>query len=240
MSDHDLHTMTGAYAADALPADERAAFETHLETCAVCRQEVAELTATTARLAVAVAEAPPAGMRERVLAEAARTRQVSPRASVTDLAGHRDRRSWLRSPASAAAAVLLVVAAGLGSVAVAEHRSADDARQLADRIAAVVSDPDKVEHTVAVNGGGTATLVVSHGTAVFHASDMTTLPEGRAYQLWRINGQESTSAGVLGRGGDVTRLLTELAPTDSLGVTVEPASGSDQPTTTPVVLVAAA
>ena len=52
MSDRaDLHTLTGAYAADALDPVERDAFERHLQECADCRQEVAELRATTARLA---------------------------------------------------------------------------------------------------------------------------------------------------------------------------------------------
>ena len=41
----DLHHLSGAYAADALDAAEREAFEGHLATCADCRAEVAELSA---------------------------------------------------------------------------------------------------------------------------------------------------------------------------------------------------
>ena len=78
MTDHELHTLTGAYATDALDADERAAFERHLESCASCRQEVVELRATAARLAVAASATAPAALRERVLAEASQTRQLSP------------------------------------------------------------------------------------------------------------------------------------------------------------------
>ena len=40
---HEMHLLTGAYAADALEAGERDAFEVHLGTCDACRQEVAEL-----------------------------------------------------------------------------------------------------------------------------------------------------------------------------------------------------
>ncbi len=238
MSDHELHLLTGAYAADALDAEEREAFDAHLADCAACRQEVAELSATTARLALGVSEPAPAGMRERVLAEAARTRQVSP--TVADLDARRSRRAWYQQPASAAAAVLLVVAGGLGWLAAVEQGRAAEARQLADRVASVATDPDGVERTVAVSGGGTGTVIAAGNLAVFHGSDLPALPDGRAYQLWRIRGQESTSAGVLGRGGEVTGVVTDLGPTDAVGVTVEPASGSERPTTEPVFLVTVA
>lgn len=235
MIDHDLHMLTGAYATDALDSQERDAFRVHLHSCAVCRQEVAELSATAARLALAASEPVPAGMRERVLADAARTRQLSP--VVSDLAARRAGRTWYQAPATAAAAVLLVAATGLGGLAVVEQRNADQARTEAARIASIAVDPDRVERTVAVTGGGTATVLAAGGQAFFHSSDLPRLPDGRAYQLWRIRGQESTSAGVLGRGGDVTRLVADVGPDDAVGVTVEPAAGSDQPTSEPVVLV---
>ena len=38
----DLHTLTGAYAADALSGTERLAFERHLDDCPACAQEVRE------------------------------------------------------------------------------------------------------------------------------------------------------------------------------------------------------
>ena len=238
MTNHELHTLTGAYAADALDGEEREAFRRHLETCAVCRQEVAELSETAARLAQAAAEPAPAGMRVRVLAEAARTRQLSP--VVSDLGSRRAARRWYQAPATAAAAVLLVVAAGLGGLAVVEQRNADEARLEASRIASIAADPDRVERTVAFTGGGTGTVVSAHGLAFFHGSGLPRLPDGQAYQLWRIRGQESTSAGVLGRGGELTRLVTDVGPDDAVGVTVEPASGSDQPTSDPVFLVTTA
>ncbi len=234
-----MHLLTGAYAADALPADEREDFRRHLHTCAACRQEVAELTATTSRLAVAASEPAPAALRARVLEQAARTRQISPLGSVTDLRPARG-TAWYRQPATAAAAVLLVVAGGLGGLVVVERDQARDARVTARQIASVAADPDRVEQTVAFDGGGTGTVLAAEGRAVFYARDLPELPDGRAYQLWRIRGQESTSAGVLGRGGEVTGLVDALGPDDAIGVTVEPESGSDQPTSAPVFLVAMA
>jgi anti-sigma factor RsiW len=236
MTDHDLHTLTGAYAADALDPVDRDVFERHLETCDSCRAEVRELQATTARLAVGVSATAPAALRDRVLAEVGRTRQLSPRGDVVRL-DHRRNRPWYRQPATAAAAVLLVVAVGLGGLAVQENRQKDRAEQLAERIAAVAVDPQRTVHTVPVAHGGTGTVVAADGIAVFHGSDLPRLPDGRAYQLWRISGQESQSAGVLGRGGELTGVVTDLGPGDAVGVTVEPAGGSSQPTSDPVFLV---
>ena len=67
----DLHTLTGAYAADALSETDRLAFERHLDACPACDQEIRELTETAARLGSAVALPPPAALWDRVRAEAA-------------------------------------------------------------------------------------------------------------------------------------------------------------------------
>ena len=236
MTDHDLHTLTGAYAADALDPVDRDVFERHLETCDSCRAEVRELQATTARLAVGVSAMPPAALRDRVLAEVGRTRQLSPPGDVVRLDQRRN-RPWYRQPATAAAAVLLVVAIGLGGLAVQENRQKADAERLAERIAAVAVDPQRTVHTVPVAHGGSGTVVAADGIALFHGSDLPRLPDGQAYQLWRMSGQESQSAGVLGRGGELTGVVTDLGPGDAVGVSVEPEGGSSHPTSDPVFVV---
>jgi anti-sigma factor RsiW len=237
MTDHDLHTLTGAYAADALDPAERDVFERHLETCDSCQAEVRELQATTARLAVGVSATPPAALRDRVLAEVGRTRQLAPDREVVRLDERRSSRPWYRQPATAAAAILLVVAVGLGGWAVQESRQKADAERLAARIAAVAVDPQRTVHTAPVAHGGTGTVVAADGIAVFHGSDLPRLPAGQAYQLWRMSGQESQSAGVLGRGGELTGVVTDLGPGDAVGVSVEPSAGSSHPTSDPVFVV---
>ncbi|HEX4698554.1 MAG TPA: anti-sigma factor [Actinomycetes bacterium] len=239
--DHEMHLLTGAYAADALDAGERDAFEVHLETCDACRQEVAELTATTARLGSAEAVPPPPGLRARVLEEVARTRQLPPGGDLVDLQSTMGRRRrWYPQPVAAAAAVLLVVAVGLGALAAAEHHRADQARDREQQISALVGDPDATVKRVAVAGGGSGTVISNGSNAVFLARDLPELPSGRAYQLWRIRGQSPESAGLLGRGGDATTLVDGVAPSDSIAVTVEPSSGSERPTSSPVFLVSLA
>ena len=236
---HEMHTLTGAYATDALEQDERAAFEEHLQHCESCRREVAELSATAARLATATSAPAPEGLRERVLAEVARTRQLSPARTGVELR-ERHPRGWLRQPLTAAAAALLVVAVGLGGLAAVSERRADEAERAAARIAAVAADPDHVEHSADIRAGGTGTVLEANGVAVFHSENLPDLPRGRVYQLWRISGQESHSAGVLGRGGALTGVVTDVRPGDKIGLTVEPSVGSEAPTTEPVFLVSAA
>ncbi|WP_031099410.1 RskA family anti-sigma factor, partial [Streptomyces sp. NRRL S-15] len=78
MSTAELHTLTGAYALHALPDDERVAFERHLGVCGACAQEVRELSATAARLGLAVSAVPPPALRDRVLREITTVRQEAP------------------------------------------------------------------------------------------------------------------------------------------------------------------
>jgi anti-sigma-K factor RskA len=112
----DIHTLTGAYAADALPEDERRFFEAHLAECDACAQEVAELQATAAILGAASYETPPPGMKSAVLAEIDQIRQEAPRAGAGGT-GPGERQSaaaralarWTTNLALPAAAVVVIV-----------------------------------------------------------------------------------------------------------------------------------
>jgi anti-sigma factor RsiW len=234
MSEHDVHTLTGAYAADALPDDERHAFDDHLEQCPACRQEVAELSATTARLGAAVSAPAPAAMRARVLAEVSRTRQLPP--LVTSLGARQDSLPWYRQPLGIAASFLVVIALGLGAFATTEIRRADRAERAAARIAAVATDPGRGQSTHAITSGGSGTLIASGDRAIFRASGVKSLPGDRTYQLWIINATGAHSVGVLGRAGsgNIQRFVEGVRTTDTIGLTVEPKGGSKQPTTVPV------
>lgn len=81
MNTDDLHTLTGAYALGALSDTESGEFTRHMARCRACAQEVRELRETAARLALAVAETPPARMRVRVMAALPEVRQLPPLAS---------------------------------------------------------------------------------------------------------------------------------------------------------------
>ena len=69
----DVHTLSGAYALDALEAEEAALFREHLATCAACTEEVRELRAAAASMGEAEATPAPTQLRDRVLLAAQHT-----------------------------------------------------------------------------------------------------------------------------------------------------------------------
>lgn len=248
----DLHMLTGAYSVDALDDRERGQFERHLAACPDCAQEVAEFRLTASRLGAAISEEPPELLRERVLAEIKRVRQDSP--GGLRLVGRRSRgrsvgpRRWVTGLTSAAAAIAVALAATFGVVAVrAQHQLTTAQSELAAAsaryapVARVLGAPDV--QSVSANGtvGGNATAMVSHrlNEGVFLAFHMPVTPRGKAYQAWAIGVGNPRSIGLLADGGDGTSVplvLSTLAGTSKIGVTVEPAGGSKQPTTSLVML----
>lgn len=239
----DRHTLSGAYALDALGDDERRSFEQHLETCPDCRAEVAEFRATAAYLGVAAAIPAPPSLREQVLGEIGRTRQLPPqRTNVRPLRGVSRRTATMLS---AAAAILAALAISLGVIAYQADQRADElaaeTAQLqsnAERVAAVLTAPDAVSAAGTVEGGGQANAVASEvqGEVVFLAEALPQLEGDRTYQLWLI-GAEIVSGGVVDvpAGGDITYVTAgDLAGVTTIALSVEPEGGSDQPTTTPI------
>jgi hypothetical protein len=242
----ELHTLTGAYAAHALSPDETTEFEAHLLDCPSCPQETLELVATMARMGEAEFEAPPADLKSRIMAEVARTRQLSPPpglvAPVVELAARRPNRLLVAIAASVAA--LALVGGGIaGGVAYRANQNTHRVEAAQARIASVLSAPDA--RTVAASGpeGAHGTAVVSdlRHAAVFTASSWPKAASNKVFQLWVIDAAGARSAGLLHRAADGT--LAPVYTTDvpatgaNFGVTVEPSGGSKQPTTTPVLLM---
>jgi anti-sigma-K factor RskA len=234
---YDPHSLTGAYALDALDADERRVFEEHLATCEACAEEVSGLVSTASRLGAAAGVQPPESLRAGVMAKVRATRQLPPSPPARGAGGppqdvHRPRSRVLM----AVAAALLVVAGGLGVVAFSEQRRAARAEQAAGQLAAVLGAPDARTLTAVGSAGSSARVVFSgqQRRAVFVAHAMTAA-EGRDLQLWVIAHGTFRSAGLVEGGRPI--LAEGVDVTSVLGVTVEPDGGSRQPTSTPVLKV---
>lgn len=234
----DLHLLTGAYATGALTDAEHDAFVAHLGSCANCRDEVAELVATATLLGIAAAEPPPAGFRERLMAEVAQTRQLPP--VVTTLAAARARKgnSRFRRMTMSAAAAGVIVAVGMGAWGL----SSDGSEGLSiNAVADVQTAPDaQTVNTATANGAVTAALTMSRskGGMVFMAHGLKDAGNKRTYQVWLLGpGSAVTSMGTFDSDGktNYTQLFNGPGDATALAVTEEPAGGSERPTTKPVL-----
>lgn len=240
MSTHEIHALSGAYAVDALDADERARFEEHLASCPTCQDEVASLQEATALLG-AVEETPlPAGLRDRVLADIKTVRPLPPVGGGTlpdlpNLTERRRRPRWSGLVSIAAAAALVV-----GGVVVWEQ-TRDDAgqNQAQSPIDAILRARDVKHVSVDLPGGASATVFSSlaHNRAVLVTDDMPAAPAGRVYQVWLQRGDRMVPAGLMSEGGHQELLLDgKVAGASGAGITVEPEGGSEEPTSAPVAL----
>ncbi|WP_432983683.1 anti-sigma factor [Dactylosporangium sp. CA-233914] len=216
----DIHALVGAYALDAVDDLERVAFERHLRDCTACAAEVAELRETAGWLAAAVAEPPPARMRDAVLARIGSTPQERPKRPPTG-SGRADRNRVRRWAVSAAAAVVLAAAASAGTWAVTRDHFASQSSQIDAVLAA--ADAHLVSQEVE---GGRITMIVSpsHDAGVAVLSGLRT-PDG-SYQLWMIDAAPRPVA--LTESGTGRFYIRGLAPT--FGVSKEPKGGSKTPT----------
>jgi len=252
----EAHTLAGAYAMDALDGPDRARFERHMERCGECAADVAGLHEATARLAGAAAVRPPDALKELLLAETARTRQLPPRAHGAAPATARrapaEPHRWLarirgrlRAPrlavALAGVAVLAVVAVWAGGTVA---RSSPPAQSpVSHDVATVLTAPDLAVLSGRVRTGGTATVMMSRRDRmlVFAAAGLRSLPGSWCYELWLMGPRADRPAGLLpmprhGMSGPV--VAVGLRAGDRLGLTVEPAYGSRHPTS-PMILVLA-
>ncbi|MFF3559473.1 anti-sigma factor domain-containing protein [Streptomyces sp. NPDC002574] len=251
MTSADLHTLTGAYALDALPEEQERAFHAHLNHCRSCTTEVREFRETAARLALAAAEIPPRSLHTGVMAALPAVRQLPPRVTggrtVLPMSRRHIRRWQQRLPHLAAAACLAACGI-LGTWALHTQHAADEQRARAARaeqhaatLAAVLADPNSVTRTATLSGGGTATVVASsrQGEAAVFYSGLPVLPDGRVYQLWYGKNGTMRPAGLLTPQRATGSALLTGSPqgADAVGITTEPHGGSTSPTTTPLALL---
>ena len=276
-SPDDLATLSGAYALNALSADEREAFEAHLGESESLRHEVTELADTAVLLGRAITPVdPPAALKANIMSLIASTPQlpaaprlvaVEPVASVAELASvaepvsvaepaeapvltpsaQKAQARWFSKPVmaivAAAAAIGIIVG---GGVLVNTVGDTQQQNQAADRLAAINAAGDMQQAVADVAGGGTATLVWSNelqSSAVI-VDGLAKLPDDKTYELWYIDASSvARPAGTFGvdASGATWRVLDgEMHAGDTVGVTVEPAGGSEAPTTAPIVAIASA
>jgi anti-sigma-K factor RskA len=214
MNGAEMHDLVALYALDALEAEERDSFETHLETCADCEASLAEYRSAASAL---VLDAPASDATwERISSATGRDGVVLLRRSRPDL-------FWKAVAGIAAAAALVFAAVALlgggadplsseGIVAAAEHVAAEPGTFVGEFI---VDDVSVAQVVLSPDGRG----------FVIPTEQLEPLDPDRTYQLWVINEAEDViSAGVL--GNDPTpATFTWTGDTTGFALTREVAGG---------------
>lgn len=233
MTDHELSSLVGAYAIDALDESERAVFENHLADCADCAAEVASLRAAAAELSHVSALAPPDGLRADLLSAIGQVRPLPPRVGTITAIGHRLPRRRLWPALAAACALIAVIALGWG---VQEHRQLAGHRLSPSALSAVLDSGDLATVSASVGSSGHATLIYSKAKhqLVLIGQDIPALPTGKTYQVWMLSPTGAATSGGLFRpdqnGTVLVQASGDLAHTAQMGISVERAAGAVQPT----------
>jgi anti-sigma-K factor RskA len=211
---------------DAVRADEAVA------------DELAQALAGAAAIQRSTAEDPPPLLRASVMAAIRDTPQEGSEAdpgprgggpksdAVVSITSAR-RRSWRPLLAGVAAATVLLIG---GMVVVVSQNDAGT-----DDVAAVVDAPDAITEVLEGDLGGTllVTYSPSKDAMVVEGQGVPVLGDTETYQLWLVDEGGAISAGLFRPAGDgsVSERLDGVDPTGfGLGVTREPAGGSDSPT----------
>jgi anti-sigma-K factor RskA len=239
MDDKSFEDLKDAYALGALPDDERATVEAYLALHPERQAEIDDMVGIAGLLALAPPEQePPADLRRRLM-QVVESEAVQPRAAESPTSSWFGWLGGLRNVALGAAAVLVV---GLlswnvllqGDVQelrgqVEEARSANEAQQTRE-IA--------LGGTWAEQGARAEVTALKDDRAILVVEDMPSMPEGRTGQVWVIRGEKPEPSGLLEPSGNMaaTAITTPLRGADAIAVTVEPAGGSDAPTSDPVLV----
>lgn len=255
--------LAGVYVLGALEVSEAAAVRRHLETCPEPHADFAQVGAVAAALFEAVDPvAPPPRLRarvmERIALEARASNATQPAAPITlsrppggalrrpaavgERPGFLARLEVLGSRLMPLAALLLIgVLAGWNLLLQQDaQRSGERVATLRDAVT-LSQSPDAAIARFEPTDPATTTrgfaAVAPDGTGVLVISGLDPAPAGRTYQAWYLLGTTPRSAGLVHVEADGLGVLSGLQRppgTTQMALTLEPAPGSDAPTSDPL------
>ncbi len=209
-----------AYALGALDPVEAEAFARHLETCAVCRDELEAFQQVVDLLPMTAPAFKASPKLRRRIRRAALDEPRAP-AGQTSRAHRSWRPEWVTRPA-------LGVAAGLAVIAVA--------------LVIVLSGGGSSTRVVEaqVTGHGSASLKISGHRGELIVQHVAPPPSGKIYEVWLVHGKQApqpTNAlfDVNADGNTDVNVPGSLDGVSQVLVTPEPAGGSKVPTHAPVI-----
>jgi anti-sigma-K factor RskA len=237
MAHDDYKEMIPARALSALDAAEERALNEHLENCSECRKELEDWQATAAGLSLASDPAEPSPVvRERILSEVRKDLSSTP-----EVIPFRSRPRNVWSSLGAIAAVVMIAALIIGIIVFwQQKRALQNQLARANEFIELVNTPGaRVRELKGIDLGQGANAKLAYdrsGRALLMASNLPSVPQGKAYQLWFIVGNKPPVPGktfVPDKAGSA--VLKDEMPADAVdanvfAITVEPAEGVSAPT----------
>ncbi len=128
------------------------------------------------------------------------------------------------------AAALVLVAGALGLWASSLNGQLQDRDEQAQQVAAVLASDGA--RTIQLDG--TTLVVSSDDQAVLASAELGTPGEDEVLQVWVIDERGAVSAGLFEDPSSPELLDIPVPAGATVGITIEPAGGSDQPTSDPI------
>lgn len=225
-----------AYALGVLDAEDVGMLEAHLQTCESCQNELADYRAVSANLAAALPPRQPStALRKRLQSRLPSARSAQKTAQ--------PRFVWSFSQLAVGGALLLLFVMNLFSftqVQELQRQQLNVQRQLQNNQAALAMLSYPGTETLPIYAGnisGTVLLDRERNSAALVVWNLPELSDEQTYQIWLIEANEDRVSGGLFRPQADLPYTTQpifVSQTISnfvgIGVTVEPAGGSAQPT----------
>ncbi|MCV7075662.1 MULTISPECIES: anti-sigma factor [Mycobacterium] len=220
-TDFELLELAAPYALDAVSDEERAEIGRRVAAAsppiaAAFNDEVRAVRETMAVLSAATLAEPPEHLRAEILA-----------ATAADKSAAQGQARWRTAFFAAAAAIVV----GLAAFGVGVFTRPAPTPTVAEQILAA---PD-VQTVSRPLGGGTATVMFSRdrNAGMLVMNNVPPPSPGTVYQMWLIGADGATSAGTMGTAAvtpSTKAMLDNLGGSTALAFTVEPGTGSVQPT----------
>lgn len=203
MNEHDMDSLLGAYALDAVTDDERRAIEAYLAVNPRAAAEVREHREVAAMLAWSSADAPD-GVWERIAGSIEAHPAPEPSAELARVINFSERRrrrgatvgAWLIG--TAAAALIAVIAVRVSD----DNDDTSSASGLERAVAEAMADPNAKQAVLTIDGDPglkVRAVVDARGNGYLLADSLPALDDNRTYQLWGLVDDELISLGLLGR-----------------------------------------
>src|SRR5687767_12123837 len=228
---HDTHVLDllSAYATGSLDADELQRVEEHLLRCLICRNESSAFQTVADELSLAAPVAvPSAELKDRLMQ---RVQSARPRGQERASNPAPARPFWERLlPAWGLASLFLIIALAASSLILWQRvnnlKFATALGMRAVPLSATDAAPSATGFVLIAADGEDGALVVD---------GLPPLGESQEYQVWLIRDGQRTSGALFSTdeksyAGTRIRAPRSLLDYSSVGITIEPAGGSPQPT----------